>query len=68
VLCRAGRAALLGQGPNATWEEAADRFDAPLPDEVRSADREMLRRAFMTLAHRLQPAPIEHRCRRICTR
>jgi hypothetical protein len=46
----------------------ADRIAALLADEVRSADRETLRSAFMTLAHRLQPEPLAHRCKRIYTR
>jgi hypothetical protein len=43
----------------------ADRIASLLPDEVRAAEREVLRSAFMTLAHRLQPEPLAHRCKRI---
>jgi hypothetical protein len=34
-------------------------------DEVQAAEREVLRSALMTLAHRLQPEPLAHRCKRI---
>ena len=48
--------------------ELADRIEQALPDELRQVDRETLKRALMTLAHRLQPAPIEHRCKRLYAR
>ena len=36
----------------------ADRIAAALPDEARCADQAVLRSALLTLAHRLQPAPL----------
>jgi hypothetical protein len=46
------------QGPHmpAPVNALADRIAAGLEDEVRSADREVLRCAYLTLAFRLQEA------------
>jgi hypothetical protein len=42
----------------------ADRLELLLADELRGVDREVARSALLTLAHRLQPAPPAHRCKR----
>lgn len=50
----------------AAVNEVADRIEQALPEELRDLERDVLRRAYLTLAFRQQPAPMQGgRCKRL---